>query len=111
MTNEQYAQLVKKRSRNSRLWLDCLKAFLIGGAICTLGQGILELYLSLGLEQETAATLCSVTLIFLGDDVIRTSRDAERMLGAEVIAVIPYSKSESTAFEEKKKKRGRRKTS
>ncbi len=66
MTNEQYAQLVKKRSRNSRLWLDCLKAFLIGGAICTLGQGILELYLSLGLEQETAATLCSVSLIFLG---------------------------------------------
>ena len=66
MTKERYAQLVKKRSRNSRLWLDCLKAFLIGGAICTIGQGILELYLYLGLAEDTAKTLCSVTLIFIG---------------------------------------------
>ncbi len=69
------------------------------------------LRLLIGALIGAAAALLILTLIFLGDDVIRTSRDAERMLGAEVIAVIPYSKSESTAFEEKKKKRGRRKTS
>lgn len=66
MTKEKYAQMVKKRSKNSRMWLDCLKAFLIGGAICTIGQGILELYLYLGMSEDTAKTLCSVTLIFLG---------------------------------------------
>ena len=66
MTQEKYAQLVKKRSKNSKIWLDCLKAFLIGGVICTVGQGILELYNSLGLEEDTAKTLCSVTLIFIG---------------------------------------------
>ena len=45
MTKENYSKLVEQRSRNSNLWLDCLKAFLIGGAICAIGQGILELFL------------------------------------------------------------------
>ncbi|WP_407385662.1 stage V sporulation protein AC [Ruminococcus sp.] len=66
MTKEKYARLVKKRSQNSKLWLDCLKAFLIGGAICTIGQGILEAYRSVGIGEDTAKTLCSVTLIFIG---------------------------------------------
>lgn len=66
MTKEKYAELVKKRSKNSRLPLDCLKAFLIGGLICMIGQGILELYLSLGVGEEDAKTLCSVTLIAAG---------------------------------------------
>ena len=66
MTKENYAELVKKRSKNRRLPLDCLKAFLIGGLICMIGQGILELYLSLGVGEEDAKTLCSVTLIAAG---------------------------------------------
>ena len=45
MTKQNYAELVKVRSKDSRMWLDCLKAFLIGGLICMIGQGILELYL------------------------------------------------------------------
>lgn len=66
MTKEKYAVLVKKRSRNSRSFIDCVKAFVIGGAICMIGQGILELYGYLGLSQDTAKTLTSVTLIFIG---------------------------------------------
>lgn len=37
-----------------------------GGAICLLGQGILALFTSLGLDEESAKTLTSVTLIALG---------------------------------------------
>ncbi|MBR1535014.1 MAG: stage V sporulation protein AC [Ruminococcus sp.] len=66
MTKQNYAELVKVRSKDSRMWLDCLKAFLIGGLICMIGQGILELYLYLGVEEDSAKTLCSVTLIFIG---------------------------------------------
>ena len=66
MTKENYSELVKQRSRNSRIWLDCLKAFLIGGAICAIGQGILELFLLLELSEKDAKTLTSVTLIFIG---------------------------------------------
>lgn len=66
MTKENYSKLVDQRSRNSNLWLDCLKAFLIGGAICTIGQGILEIFLLLELSEKDAKTLTSVTLIFIG---------------------------------------------
>ena len=66
MTKENYAALVKQRSKNSRLLPDCLKAFLIGGASCMIGQAILEAYLSLGAGTDDAKTLCSVTLIALG---------------------------------------------
>ena len=66
MTKENYSKLVEQRSRNSNLWLDCLKAFLIGGAICTIGQGILELFLVLDLSEKDAKTLTSVSLIFIG---------------------------------------------
>ncbi len=41
-------------------------AFLIGGAICTVGQGLLELYQMWGLDEDTSKTLASVTLIFFG---------------------------------------------
>ena len=66
MTKKKYSELVKQRSRNSNLWLDCLKAFLIGGAICAIGQGILELFLVLELSEKDAKTLTSVSLIFIG---------------------------------------------
>ena len=66
MTKEKYAELVKERSKNSRIAIDCAKAFVIGGAICTIGQGILELFLYLDFEEDTAKTLTSVSLIFIG---------------------------------------------
>lgn len=66
MTKEKYAELVKERSKDSRIAIDCAKAFVIGGAICTIGQGILELFLYLNFEEDTAKTLTSVSLIFIG---------------------------------------------
>nr|WP_316614810.1 stage V sporulation protein AC [uncultured Ruminococcus sp.] len=66
MTKKSYSELVKKRSRNSNSWLNCLKAFLIGGAICTIGQGILEILLSLEIAEKDAKTLTSVSLILIG---------------------------------------------
>ena len=66
MTKENYAQLVKSRSDDSPVLKNCLKAFCIGGAICLSGQGIAELYMTLGLDEDTSKTLCSVTLIAIG---------------------------------------------
>lgn len=66
MNKTEYSDLVKKRSKNSRLITNCLKAFLIGGAICAVGQGFITLFLFLGLDEKTAKTLCSVVLIFIG---------------------------------------------
>lgn len=44
---------------------DLLCAFLVGGAICTLGQGLFDLYSRFIQQEDTARTLVSVTLIFL----------------------------------------------
>ena len=46
--------------------MNCSKAFVIGGGICALGQGMLELFRLLGFEETDAKTLVSVSLIFLG---------------------------------------------
>lgn len=63
---KEYDKIVKKNSPKSKLFTNCVKAFLIGGAICTLGQGLFSLYMSLGLDEKMSKTLVSVSLIFLG---------------------------------------------
>ncbi len=66
-SQKEYLSYLKEKSPNSPLWKDVLWAFLVGGAICTVGQGILELYQNrLGLEEQQARTAVSVTMIFLG---------------------------------------------
>ena len=56
MTNQQYAEYVKRKSPASPIWGDLLRAFLIGGAICALGQVITELWVLIGLEEAEAGT-------------------------------------------------------
>ncbi len=65
ISNNDYDKMVKKASPASPIWINCLKAFLIGGAICCFGQLILSLYTRFGMETETAKPLVSMTLIIL----------------------------------------------
>jgi stage V sporulation protein AC len=64
MTNRDYDQFVKKASPNSKSYLNIPKAFVAGGAICTLGQLLLNLYLYLGAPEDLAPTAVSVSLCF-----------------------------------------------
>ena len=66
MSNEEYAAFVDSLSPRSPIWGDLLRAFLIGGAICALGQVITELWVMSGLPRADAGTACSMTLVFLG---------------------------------------------
>lgn len=66
MTNKDYADYIKKKSPNSRLGRNMLRAFLVGGLICCIGQGIINGCKAVGLDTETAGTACSVILVFLG---------------------------------------------
>ena len=63
MTNQDYGKLVHERSKPSPMGNDIVWAFLVGGAICTAGQGLLNFYQSYGLDKEQAGTAVSVTLI------------------------------------------------
>ena len=64
-TREDYARMVRKTETPSPIVRNLVSAFLIGGGICAFGQLLTALYLFLGAGRETAAALCSVTLIFL----------------------------------------------
>ena len=66
MTNEEYKRYAKRRAPRSQTGGNMLRAFLYGGAICCVGQALLNLYTALGLDAETAGTACSITLVFLG---------------------------------------------
>ncbi|MBD9049333.1 MAG: stage V sporulation protein AC [Ruminococcus sp.] len=63
---KEYNKIVTKNSPKSKLFVNCIKAFLIGGAICTIGQAFTDLYAMLGASEKDSKTLCSVTLIFIG---------------------------------------------
>ena len=63
MTNEEYGELVKKRSKPSPMGKNMVWAFLVGGSICAFGQLLSNLYQNWGLDREGAGTAVSVTLI------------------------------------------------
>lgn len=67
ISKEEYSQMAKKASPNSPLVKDCIKAFLVGGLICLIGQALTMTYnLFLKMEIKDSRTLTSVTLVFLG---------------------------------------------
>ncbi len=63
--NQEYKKMSASYAPKSPLLKDCSLAFFIGGAICALGQCFIELYLYLGLPEDTSKPLASVTLVFL----------------------------------------------
>ena len=65
MTQEEYREYAKRRAPRSHVKRNALHAFLMGGAICCLGQFFLNLYGSLGLDPEAAGTAESITLVLL----------------------------------------------
>ena len=65
MTPKEYQDYVAKKAKKSPIVKDTILAFLIGGAICTLGQGITALWTAAGLDKEAAGTATSVSLVFL----------------------------------------------
>ena len=65
MTPQEYGEYVKRHSPNSPLGRDLLRSFLMGGAICTLGQGIFTAW-GQYLPVKEASTATSITLVFLG---------------------------------------------
>ena len=65
MTEKEYGKLVKDLAPKSPILKDCIFAFLIGGAICALGQGFINLYSWLDLDEQQASTAASMTLVAL----------------------------------------------
>ena len=62
-SKDSYKKFAKAHAPRSPLTRDCVRAFLVGGSICTLAQGISVVITSTGYPKDEAGTLCSVTLV------------------------------------------------
>lgn len=63
---EEYQKLIDKKVPKSNILVNCIKSFLIGGAICTVGQIFLNIYKQFDLSEELTGGAVSVSMIFLG---------------------------------------------
>ncbi len=67
---KQYGDYVKKVTPVHNTWLNMLYAFVVGGAICTIGQALTAFFLSMDLEKEAASAW--TTLCLIGGSVLLT---------------------------------------
>ena len=65
VTNQTYAEMVKKASPPSKSAKNIPMAFLFGGLICVLGHFFIKMFKSAGLADEIAFPAGSITMIFL----------------------------------------------
>ena len=64
MTKETYKKYADSRAPKSPVVKDCLRAFLVGGLICSIGQALTDIYTKLcGMEKQDAGTLTAATLV------------------------------------------------
>ncbi len=73
LTEKQYSTMAASKEGKSKLWKDCLMAFLIGGLICLIAQGIKDFLLSgffaenvYAFDEEGAAAITTLIMVFLG---------------------------------------------
>ena len=62
-TNKEYLDYVDKKSPNSPILKNCFNAFWVGGLICSIGQIIMYLCKYNGLDEVSASTIVSISLI------------------------------------------------
>lgn len=65
LSKEKYSEMVKKSSPNSPIITNCIKAFIVGGIICCLGQLINNICKNYGFSTEESSTYTSMILILI----------------------------------------------
>lgn len=61
---QEYAEYVKEVTPKNNLFLQMVKAFLVGGIICMIGQAILNVaQQNYGLDKDTAGSWCAMLLV------------------------------------------------
>lgn len=65
MNSNDKKRLIESHSPKTKLFKNCILAFLFGGLICVIGQLLNVLYTYLGCDERSAGILVTVTLIFV----------------------------------------------
>ena len=63
---EQYKTLTEKYTPKPTIVKNVVRAFVVGGIICSIGQVIINLYVTFGLAHLEASTAATATMIFIG---------------------------------------------
>ena len=66
MTNDEYKKYADRHAPRSHAARNICRAFVVGGLICCFGQLLINLYGLAGLDEQSAATASSITLVLLG---------------------------------------------
>ncbi|WP_442878763.1 stage V sporulation protein AC [Clostridium sp.] len=64
--SKKYESMVEKESPPSNIVINCIKAFIVGGIICTIGQGFMNFFIAFGVDKEQLGSCVSLVMIFLG---------------------------------------------
>ena len=62
---QEYAKKVKEYTPTHSLPKEMLKAFFVGGIICTIGQGITKTAMDYGLNKDDAGKVCTIVLVLI----------------------------------------------
>lgn len=65
ISKDEYSKMTDKASPNSPTFLNCLKAFLVGGIICLFGQILNTIFLNLGLNKDEIAIATPSIIIII----------------------------------------------
>ncbi len=65
-TEDEYKNIVKEKKPGKNKLLNFIKAYIIGGLICVIGQGFWDLYMVLNFNEYDAGILSVITMIFIG---------------------------------------------
>lgn len=66
VTPEQYKTLAQQYTPKPTIIKNTVRAFIVGGLICAIGQVINNLYIQIGLTTLEASTAATATMIFIG---------------------------------------------
>ncbi len=65
VNKKQYDKMTKKASPPSPVLKNCINAFLIGGLVCTIGEGFRMLFEKIGFNEDETKAAVTVTLIVI----------------------------------------------
>ena len=65
ISKKNYKQHAVARAKKSPVAKNCARAFLVGGAICCLAEGLKQLFILAGAAKDDAGTITSVILVFI----------------------------------------------
>lgn len=60
---QEYGEKVKQYTPTHCLPKEMIKAFFVGGMICTMGQAVVRIALNYGAAKEDAGTICTIVLV------------------------------------------------